>query len=85
MEQSHVVEHSKEIERSSEKECISGKDDNSGKQCCSVLKSNDGKNSRVQFKATRHVKKQKSVVDFFLIRSTHNFDFWVKSQVYVFQ
>lgn len=54
-------------------------------KCCSVLKSNDGKNSRVQFKATRHVKKQKSVVDFFFIRSTHNFDFWAKSQVYVFQ
>ena len=54
-------------------------------ECCSVLTSNDGKNSRVQFKATRHVKKQKSVVDFFLIRSTHNFDFWAKSQVYVFQ
>ena len=65
MEQSCVVEHSKEIEWSSEKECSSGREGSRVKECCSASKSNNGNKSHVQFKATRHLKKQKNVIDFF--------------------
>ena len=77
IEQSHAVEYSKEIEQSSEKEC------SRGKECCTSLKRYGGKKSCVQFKATRHVKKQKSVIDFLIKIDIINF--WAKSQIYVFQ
>ena len=70
MEQSHVVKHGKDREQSSEKECGSGQESSSGKECCSVLKINGDKKSRVQFKATRHMKKQKSVIGFFNKKQT---------------
>ena len=82
-EQSHVVEYSKEIERSSEKECNSGREGSRGKECCTSSKSYGGKKSCVQFKATRHVKRQKSVIDFLIKIDIINF--WAKSQIYVFQ
>ena len=50
------MKHSKEIEQSNEKECSCG--------CSSASKSSGGKKSCVRLKATRHVKKQKSVIDF---------------------
>ena len=75
MEQSPAVKHSKEIERSSEKESSSGKEGSSRNECCSASKSNGGKKSHVQFKATRHVKKQKMI---FFIKSRHNYNFWAK-------
>ena len=83
IEQSHAVEYSKEIEQSSEKECSSGKEGSRGKECFTSLKMYGGKKSCVQFKATRHVKKQKSVIDFFIKIDIINF--WAKSQLYVFR